>query len=455
VNKVTVTPPTQVDALLGDVLPALGLDERYASAHLLVQPGNGLPSPLAVNALACGSVAAAALSGLALHGGSHVVVDPRQVSVSFRGDQLQSLDGRPFSAFAPLSGFFEASDGWVRTHANYPHHRERLLRALHLGEDADRDVVAAAIARMGAQELEDAVFAADGVAARVRTAQEWRESPQGRAVETLPLLARDLVGEHDPVEAPYRPKVLDLTRVIAGPIATQTLGYVGADVLRVDSPHLLEPADQYALVGAEKRSTLLDLDDRADRATFEELLALADVVVTGYRPGALDAYGLSSEELAANHPHVVHATLNAWGAGPWGDRRGFDSIVQAATGVAMAESPDGARPGVLPAQVLDHSTGYLLAAGVFAALRARSMNGGIWRVSANLARTAHWLLDADPDLEPGHDVPAPETYQTVVRGDAGLILASRPPFTIDDRDAFAHMGGLWGADEPRWEDDIR
>jgi crotonobetainyl-CoA:carnitine CoA-transferase CaiB-like acyl-CoA transferase len=452
---VTVTPPTQVDALLGDVLPALGLDERYASAHLLVQPGNGLPSPLGVNALACGSVAAAALSGLALHGGSQVVVDPRQVSVSFRGDQLQSLDGRPFSAFAPLSGFFAASDGWVRTHANYPHHRERMLRALELPEDADRDAVATAIGAMRAQEVEDAVFAAGGAAARVRTPQEWRESPQGQAVDELPLLARDLVGEHEPVEAPYRPKVLDLTRVIAGPIATQTLGYVGADVLRVDSPHLPEPLDQYALVGAEKRSTLLDLDDRADRATFEDLLAHADVVVTGYRPGALDAYGLSSDELAANHPHVVHATLNAWGAGPWGDRRGFDSIVQAATGVAMAQAADDELPGVLPAQVLDHSTGYLLAAGVSAALRARSMNGGIWRVSANLARTAHWLLDAEPDLEPGHYVPAPETYQTVVRGDAGLILASRPAFTIDDRDAFAHIGGVWGADEPRWEDDIR
>jgi crotonobetainyl-CoA:carnitine CoA-transferase CaiB-like acyl-CoA transferase len=408
-----------------------------------------------VNALACGSVAAAALSGLALHGGSQVVVDPRQVSVSFRGDQLQSLDGRPFSAFAPLSGFFAASDGWVRTHANYPHHRERMLRALELPEDADRDAVATAIGAMRAQEVEDAVFAAGGAAARVRTPQEWRESPQGQAVGELPLLARDLVGEHEPVEAPYRPKVLDLTRVIAGPIATQTLGYVGADVLRVDSPHLPEPLDQYALVGAEKRSTLLDLDDRADRATFEDLLAHADVVVTGYRPGALDAYGLSSDELAANHPHVVHATLNAWGAGPWGDRRGFDSIVQAATGVAMAQAADDELPGVLPAQILDHSTGYLLAAGVFAALRARSMNGGIWRVSANLARTAHWLLDAEPDLEQGHFVPAPETYQTVVRGDAGLLLASRPAFTIDDRDAFAHIGGVWGADEPRWEDDIR
>ena len=452
-NRVTVTP---VDPPLDELLPVLGLDERYASAHLLVQPGNGLPSNLAVNSLACGSVAAAALSGLALHGGSHVVVDPRQVSVAFRGDQLLNIDGRQFTSFAPLSGFFATDDGWVRTHANYPHHEARLLGSLGLPAHADRRELAERLAGMAAQEVEDTVTAAGGVVARVRSAEEWRSSEQGRAVDTLPLLARDLVAESEPLEAPYRPKVLDLTRVIAGPVATQALGYVGADVLRVDSPHLIEPDDMYALASAEKRSTLLDLESRTDRETFEELLSTADVVVTGYRPGALDRFGLSSEELEERHPHLVHAVLTAWGTeGPWGERRGFDSIVQAATGIAMAESLDGEHPGVLPAQALDQATGYLLAAGVFAALRARSLSGGIWRVSAHLARTAHWLLDAAPDTEPAQLVPAPETYQTVVRGDVGLILASKPAFSIGERDSFSRMGGRWGADEPRWVDDPR
>jgi crotonobetainyl-CoA:carnitine CoA-transferase CaiB-like acyl-CoA transferase len=453
VTRVTVTP---VDPLLSDVLPALGLDERYASAHLLVQPGNGMPSPLPVNALACGSVAAAALSGLALRGGSQVVVDPRQVSVSFRGDQLTSIDGRQFTAFAPLSGFFHTTDGWVRTHANYPHHQQRLLSALGLPEDADRAALAEQLAQMPGQEVEDVVTEAGGVAGRVRTAEEWRGSEPGRAVDELPLLARDLIDESPPVEAPYRPKVLDLTRVIAGPVATQTLGYVDADVLRVDSPQLIEPDDMYALVGAEKHSTLLDLDDRADREVFEDLLSMADVVVTGYRPGALDRYGLSSADLAERHPQIVHASLSAWGTdGPWGGRRGFDSIVQAVTGIAIAESPDGHHPGALPAQVLDHSTGYLLAAGVLAALRARALGGGVWRVSAHLARTAHWLLDAEPDTEPGQLVATPETYQTVMRGDVGLVLASKPAFSIGEKDTFSRMGGRWGADEPRWADDAR
>lgn len=445
------------DALLTDVLRLLGLDERYAAAHLLIHPGNGLPSTLPVNALACGSVAAAGLSGVALQGGAQVIVDPRQVSVSFRNDQLSSIDGRPIVGFAPLSGFFAAADGWVRTHANYPHHRARLLGALGLGGDATRDALAEAISGMPAQGVEDTVTAAGGVAVRVRDADEWSRSEPGRAVAELPLIGREQIGDGLPVPAPYRPKVLDLTRVIAGPVATQTLGYLGADVLRVDSPHLVEPEEHHALVSGDKRSTHLDLASPVDRAVLEDLLAHADVLVTGYRHHALDRFGLSSAELTDRYPGLVVATLSAWGTeGPWAERRGFDSIVQAATGIARAESPDGARPGVLPAQVLDHATGYLLAAGILSALRARAFNGGVWRVSASLARTAQWLLDAPaPDDEAAHLVEASEAYQAVIRGDVGLIVTSRPPFAIGERDSFSRLGARFGGDVPRWEDDPR
>ena len=444
------------DALLADVLPLLGLDERYASAHLLIHPGNGLPSGLPVNALACGSVAAAGLSGIALRGGPQVVVDPRQVSVAFRNDQLSSINGTPVVGFAPLSGFFAARDGWVRTHANYDHHRVRLLEALGLPESATRDDLAEAVGGMRAKAVEDKVTAAEGMAVRVRTADEWSRSRPGRAASKLPLIGREQVSESGPKEAPYRPKVLDLTRVIAGPVATSTLGYLGADVLRVDSPHLPEPEDQYTLVSGEKRSTLLDLTRAVDRRAFDELLAEADVLVTGYRPGALDDLALSPDALAKSHPSLVVATLSAWGAeGPWGDRRGFDSIVQAASGIALHESPDGERPGVLPAQVLDHATGYLLAAGILSALRARALTGGTWRVSTALAATAHWLLSASgPDEEPAHLVEEPEAYQDVVRGHSGLVVSSKPSFSRGEQTSFSRLGGAFGADEPRWEDSV-
>ncbi len=158
-------------------------------------------------------------------------------------------------------------------------------------------------------------------------------------------------------------RVLDLTRVIAGPVATRDLAVAGADVLRIDSPRLPEAPWQHLDTGHEKRSALMDLDDPSDRMRFEELLSTADVVVHGYRPTALARYGLDPQSLRERFPGIIVAQLSAWGTdGPWGDRRGFDSLVQAASGIAVLESGDGATPGALPAQALDHATGHFLAA---------------------------------------------------------------------------------------------
>ncbi|MGA8980636.1 MAG: CoA transferase, partial [Pedococcus sp.] len=215
-----------MNPLLRQVLPALGLDEGYAAAHLDLLPGSALPSVLPVNTLACGSVAAAGLAGLALHDGrgqggpgadDRVHVDPRQVSVAFRSDQVLTVDGVRENGFAPLSGFFPTHDGWVRTHANYPHHRERLLRALDLPGTAGRDETAAAIAERSAQDVEDAVTADHGIAVRVRRLGEWMAEDQAHAVATHDVLAVRSVGDTGGMPVPERPRVLDLTRVIAGP----------------------------------------------------------------------------------------------------------------------------------------------------------------------------------------------------------------------------------------------
>jgi crotonobetainyl-CoA:carnitine CoA-transferase CaiB-like acyl-CoA transferase len=441
-----------VNHLLREVLPALGLDDAYAAARLELAPGSALPAALPVGTLAAGSVAAAALAGAALRGAASARVDPRQVAVSFRGDQVQSLDGRRMPGFAPLSGFFEASDGWVRTHGNYPHHRDRLVRALQLPADAGRDDAARAIARLPAQEVEDAVTADHGIAVRVRTLREWMAGEQARAVQRHDVLAVIHSGDAPPVPVPDRPRVLDLTRVIAGPVATRTLAYLGCDVLRVDSPQLPELTAQHLETDAGKRSTLVDLHDEHARNRLHVLLAGADVLVTGYRPGALVAYGLDADHLAEAHPQLVCATLSAWTpSGPWGGRRGFDSIVQAATGIAMVESTDGRRPGALPAQALDHATGYLLAAGVLAALRRRAEGGGTWRVSAHLARTAHWLLQTDALDGPGEPVEDPAPWLSTTETEVGRLVQSRPAFEVQGVPArFAWTGRPWGSDEAEW-----
>jgi crotonobetainyl-CoA:carnitine CoA-transferase CaiB-like acyl-CoA transferase len=247
-------------------------------------------------------------------------------------------------------------------------------------------------------------------------------------------------------------RVLDLTRVLAGPVATRTLALLGADVLRLDAPRLPELPDQHADTGLGKRSATLDL--ATDRQTFEELLAAADVVVTGYRPGALDRFGLSAEALAERRPGVVVAQLSAWGGyGPWRERRGFDSLVQAATGIAVLEgSPD--RPGALPAQALDHGTGYLLAAAVLRALIEQSYEGGSRFVRLALARTAQWLTDGMDGTAAGDAVSepydGPEPWLAETDSALGRLRYALSPVSFEGGPAdWARPPVPWGTDAAR------
>ena len=366
-----------------------------------------------------------------------VTVREAAVATAFTSERHLLVDGRPGATFAPLSGFWRTADGWVRTHANYPHHRERLLEAL--GVPDDRTALARELATRRALDVQETVYAAGGLAVAVATEPDPTRRPQ---VDTRPTDAakRVLPPASRPAEGI---RVLDLTRVIAGPVATRTLAFLGADVLRVDPPHLPEDPDAHADTGMGKRSTLLDLADRHDRRTFDDLLDQADVVVTGYRPGALDRHGASPEALHAKRPDLVVAYLTAWGhTGDLAGRRGFDSLVQAATGIAAAEGADGT-PGVLPAQALDHGTGYLLAAAV---LRALAEPRGR-HVSLSLAGTASWLLhDIEPSPVRGDYDPDPWLVETP--SPYGVLRHARPPLT--DHGTWDDPPTLWGTDEPRW-----
>ncbi|WP_328556302.1 CoA transferase [Streptomyces sp. NBC_00358] len=404
-----------------------------------------------------------------------VSVDDGAVATAFVSERHLRIDGRAPVNFAPLSRFWRTADGWVRTHANYPHHRARLLDALGAADDATAEDVAGVLAGRSAREVEETVYAAGGLAVALRTAKEWAVHEQALALAGRPLTDWDRPSERgEPATAgaralaplrdgpPLSPaagvRVLDLTRVIAGPVATRTLALLGADVLRVDGPRLPEDPDAHADTGFGKRSAVLDLV--ADRRTFDELLATADVVVTGYRPGALDRFGLSPEALAEGNPGLVVAQVSAWGTyGPWGARRGFDSLVQVATGIAMAEgSPE--RPGALPAQALDHGTGYLLAAAVLRALTEREEHGRGCVVRLALARTAMWLTDgigreeapgALPDPVAAEPYGRPDPWLSERNSPFGLLGHALPPvsFTGGPTD-WSRPPGLWGTDPARW-----
>jgi hypothetical protein len=377
-----------------------------------------LAGVLPVGALAAGAVAVAAAAV-----GDPVPV-PARVATAYTSERHFRLGGEAMAAWAPLSGFFAARDGFVRTHANYPHHRERLCAAL--GIAASPEELRERVAGLAALEVEDTVTAAGGIAVAVRSEAEWAAHPHGSRVGSLPLLVEQQRSD-GAARSVAGARVLDLTRVIAGPVATRTLALWGADVLRVDPPAIPEIEWQHLDTGAGKRSCVLDV--RSPR--FAELVAEADVLVHGYRPGALPL-----DRLIEANPALVVASLSAWGtAGPWAGRRGFDSIVQAASGIAMVESPDGVRPGALPAQALDHSAGYLLAAAVATALQ----RGGGWSVSTSLARVAHELLTADRSVQPE---PGPFTPTTVTHGQ---LTYARPALHADD---FPAPPRPWGKDEP-------
>jgi len=378
-----------------------------------------LPSYFDVTGLAAGSVAAATLAAaefLATRTGTSirgVAVDSRAACAAFAAEGLFTPVGwRLPAVWDPIAGNYEAEDGWIRLHTNYAYHRAAVERVLGAG---DRESVAAAVRDWKAGDLEAAIVAAGGCAAVMRTRDEWLASPPGAATAAAPALSvipRAAVARREATVKPARPyagiRVLDLTRVIAGPVATKFLAAHGADVLRVDPPGFDEVAAIVPETAAGKRTTTLDLTAAAGRETFEALLASADVLVTGLRADALDRLGYGDAALAALNPALVIASLDAYGwDGPWRDRRGFDSLVQMSCGIAAAgaAAKGTAVPVPLPVQALDHATGYLIAAAVGRALTRRLAESVVTRIRASLIGTANflWSLPRPRELPPRPD----------------------------------------------------
>lgn len=375
-------------------------------------------------------------------------------------DSLRNLrvDTSRAPVFDPLSAFFPTADGWLRTHANYPHHQQRLLAALGVNHFSG---VQTALSALGTREAEARILARGGIAAAVRPRARWLgsmawEGPATTAswieVETAPAGGGRT---WEPDTGPGMPlrglRVLDLTRVIAGPIASRTLAALGADVLRVDPPHLPEIVEAYIDTGFGKRSALADLRSESGSARIQELLGDTDVLLAGYRPGSLEAYGFGANELRQAHPHLVVVRVAAWGSRTaWAPRRGFDSIVQAATGIADIYRAADGTPGALPVQALDHATGYGMAATAIALAAARHRDGIVGHGQLTLSGTADVLIDASP---PGGEVVDVEHPPTHARdSDYGMLQYSPPPFDLAGAPLdYAHPPRLYGSDELTWD----
>lgn len=364
-----------------------------------------LPSSFAVGTCAQASIAAAALAAAELwrlRGGrpQQVGVDMRHAAVEFRSERYLRIDGGTTGEiWDKIAGAYRCRDGrWVRLHTNFSHHRDGVLAIL--GCAYDRAAVQAALDTWNAVDFETAAAEKGLVVTAMRSFAEWDAHPQGRAVATLPAVSIESIGDSPAEKLPPadRPlsgvRVLDLTRIIAGPVCGRTLAAHGAEVLLVTAPHLPAVAPLVIDTGRGKRSTQIDLRDQAGRTRLEGLLRGADVFVQGYRPGGIGALGFSPELAARLRPGIVYVTLSAYGPhGPWAARRGFDSLVQTASGfnAAEAEAAGSDAPKPLPCQALDHAAGYLMAFGAMAGLRRRALAGGSWHVRVSLAGAGHWL----------------------------------------------------------------
>lgn len=432
-------------------------------AVLVTGADSVLPGPFRVTEAAATCVAAVTLAAarfLRERGGEPgaAAVDTGHAAEAFRSERHLLVDGASPPIWAPLSGDYPAVDGWVKLHCNYPHHAAAAAAALRV--PAERDAFAAATARLPAEEIENDVVAAGGAAAAMRGRAQWLLHPQSAAVGAEPLVALERLGpaEPRPRAAADRPlagiRVLDLTHVIAGPVCGRVLAAHGADVLHVGAAHLPVVEPLVIDTGFGKRSCFVDLRTEEGRRTLRALVARADVLVQSYRPGALAGIGFGPADLAALSPGIVTVDLSAYGhTGPWHDRRGFDSLVQLSCGIA----DDGARaagvsePHPLPAQALDHGTGWLAAFGVLAALTEQAREGGSWRLRLSLARTAMWLDGLGrTGLEPAATVDVAPLLHRTSSAFGELAHVGVPGELTGAPPRWAHGPHRSGTDAPTW-----
>ena len=408
--------------LLTPIQAALDLPQT----PLTFTEAGALPSIFAVTDLASASIGAAgqAVAQLIQQQTGRlpsVSVDRRLASFWF-SSSIRPTGWEVPPLWDPVAGDYASADGWIRLHTNAPHHRAAAERVL--GKAADRIEMAAYVAKWKAAELEQAIVDEGGCAAQMRSWQAWQSHPQGLAVNAEALVQRRT--DEATCVKPWlgsvaRPlagiKVLDLTRVLAGPVASRFLAGLGADVLRIDSPTWNEPGVVPEMT-LGKRCARLDLKSPEGRQLFESLLKDADILFHGYRADALEQLGYTASALQTLAPGLIDVSLNAYGwSGPWRNRRGFDSLVQMSSGIADAGMAwkQADKPVPLPLQALDHATGYLMAASAVQALseRLKSGRGGSARLS--LARTAKLLVEAG-------QVPEQPALRAEELSDQGLVV---------------------------------
>ena len=447
--------------ILRTLLPIAGWDEERTQGLTIT----GGTDPILPTSFRIGDTSTAALSAVGLAVSDlwesrtgrrqEVAVDARRATASLRSGKYMQMDGAGVSTERnTVMGVYPTKDGrWSYLHCNFPNHRAAALSVLGVAED--RDAVTKAVAKWNAQDLEDAIIEAKGAGGMVRTMEEWAKHPQAAAIANLPLMEIVKLADSPPEALPEgsRPlsgvRVLDLTRVLAGPTCARTLAEHGADVMKITGAHLPNIGYQEYDTGHGKLNAQLDLRETKDMETLRGLVSQTDVFSQGYRPGTLGGRGLSPEELAELRPGIVYISLCAFShMGPWASRRGFDTVVQTVSGITNRQGDlfPGATPGpqFYPVSAIDYLTGYLMAFGGMVALNRRVHEGGSWLVRISLAQVGRWLVSQgeipEADLK---NIPAEFTPEEI----ASWSTVSDTPMG-----KLGHLGPVLSLSEtpPRW-----
>jgi crotonobetainyl-CoA:carnitine CoA-transferase CaiB-like acyl-CoA transferase len=390
-----------------------------------------------------------------------VAVDRHAAAASLRSNTYVLQDGDKPVSWDPLAGHYPTRDGrHMFLHTNHPHHRAGALRIAGAGAET-REALAAAVAKWDGLAIEEAIAAGGCVGGLVRSREEWSAHPHGIAVAGLPLIDIVKIGEAPPQPLPPgdRPlggvRVLDLTRVLAGPTSGRVLAENGAEVLHIAAPHLPYQAELLMDTGHGKRCAWIDLRESSGVETLAALTRTADVFTQGYRPGTLASRGFPPERLAELRPGIVCVNICAYAhEGPWRDRRGFDSIVQNVTGLtAMQGSLD--KPRNLPVQANDYIAGYLAALGAMVGLARRVEQGGSWLVRVSLVQVAHWIAtQGTVDATQGAaELPDEELKPLLMEsvGPLGRLRHMKPVVQLAETPAFyAKPAEPLGSSPPRW-----
>ncbi|KAK5173066.1 uncharacterized protein LTR77_003188 [Saxophila tyrrhenica] len=432
----------------------LGLPLNALDSLTLENGGPYYKSSFQISHTAQSSIALSALSAALIHSLQtgltvpQVTVPLRHACLEFQTEKLFTINGQPLpSTWGPIGGLHKCADGYVRIHDSFSNHRNGTLKLLDLDEGSSRDDVAEQVAKWKKLELEEAGHSNRLAIYALHNFAEWNATPQAEAISNFPIIIRK-IGDDGPNGLPSTLKnpadrclrglrVLELSRVIAGPVCGKTLALHGADVMWITSPHLPDLPSLDRNLSRGKRSIQLDLDNPSDRKTLKELIKTCNVFIQGYRPSSLAARGFGPADLAALNPGIIYANLSAFGPeGPWSNRRGFDSLVQTCSGMNVSEAEhSGSRAPAqpTPVQALDHAGGFLLAAGIMAALYKKSEHGGSWEVHVSLAGVMKYLRSLG-------QWPGKEGFEHRDPASDGEEL---PEQYFEEREsAFGHMRGL-------------